>query len=111
MPIVQQNPHATLTAAIEELRKEGYEYDFNQKEHHLECEELNKNFKPAEFTIKHVYRFEGMTNPSDNSVLYAIEGSDGTKGILIDAYGAYAEAISPEMIEKFRVDYEDMDEV
>ena len=111
MPIVQQNPYATLTAAIEKLREEGYTHDFKQCEHHLECEKLSKEFKPTEFTIVHTYRFEGMTNPSDNSVLYAIEASDGTKGILIDAYGVYADAISPEMIEKFRVDYDDMDEV
>lgn len=111
MPIIQQNPYATLTQAIEEMRNEGYTHDFKQCENHLTCEKLSKDFKPAEFTIEHTYRFEGMTNPSDNSVLYGIEASDGTKGILIDAYGVYADAISPEMIEKFRVEYESPDEV
>ena len=111
MPIVQDNPHATLTAAIEELKKEGYTYDFNQKGAFIECKELGKNYEPENFTIEHTYRFEGMTNPSDNSVLYGIEAADGTKGLLVDAYGVYADSLTPEMIEKFRVQYEDPDEV
>lgn len=105
MSIIQQNPYGTLTSAIDGLRERGYTYDFKQCEHHLTCEKLEKDFKPTNFTIKHVYRFEGMTNPSDNSVVYGIEADDGTKGILVDAYGVYADAISPEMIDKFRVAY------
>ena len=111
MPIHQDNPYDTLSVAIDKLRGEGYEHDFNQAEHHLECKKLSKNFRPENFTIEHVYRFEGMSNPDDNSVLYAIEASDGTKGLLVDAYGAYADALSPEMIEKFRVDYEKKNEI
>lgn len=105
MPIIQDNPYATLTAAIEKLREEGYEHDFNQHENHLECKKLAKNFQPENFTITHTYRFEGMSSAGDNSVLYAIEANDGTKGMLVDAYGVYADALSPEMIEKFRVEY------
>jgi len=111
MPIIQKSPYATLTAAIEELRKEGYTHDFNQLENHLECKKLEKNFKPENFTITHTYRFEGMSSAGDNSVLYAIEADDGTKGMLVDAYGVYADSISPEMIEKFRVEYESPDEL
>ncbi|WP_246144168.1 phosphoribosylpyrophosphate synthetase [Neolewinella aurantiaca] len=110
MPIIQKNHYSTLTDGIADLREKGYDHDFDQAEFHLECKKLKKNFKPENFTITHTYRFEGMTNPSDNSVLYGIEADDGTKGILIDAYGVYADAISPEMIEKFRVEYKSVDE-
>lgn len=109
MPNIQQNPYSTLVDGIEDLRKKGYVHDFKQREHHLECEKLEKNFKPANFTITYAYRFEGMSSAGDNSVLYGIEADDGTKGILIDAYGVYANAISPEMVEKFKVDYESPD--
>lgn len=111
MAIHQENPYATLTDAIAKLKAEGYENDFNQQGTHLECKALAKNFKPENFTITHTYRFEGMSSTDDNSVLYAIEAEDGTKGMLVDAYGVYADSLSPEMIEKFRVDYEDPDEV
>lgn len=111
MPILQDSPYETLTAAIEELREKGYTYDFNQREKHLECKALEKKFSPQTFTIRHTYRFEGMSSAGDNSVLYAIEAKDGTKGIMVDAYGVYADSLSPEMIEKFRVDYASPDEV
>lgn len=105
MPILQDNHYDTLSAAIEKLRSEGYVHDFNQHENHLECKKLEKNFQPEDFTITRTYRFEGMSSAGDNSVLYAIESKDGTKGMLVDAYGVYADSLSPEMIEKFRVEY------
>ncbi|MBC6995988.1 phosphoribosylpyrophosphate synthetase [Neolewinella lacunae] len=95
----------TLSAAIELLRNEGYTYDFEQQSDCLRCEALDRNFPPEAFTIRRTFRFEGMSNPDDNSVLYAIEGNDGTRGMLVDAYGVYADSLTPEMIEKFRVDY------
>ena len=111
MPILQDNPYETLTEAINEMKAKGFEHDFNQHGTHLSCKQLNKEFKPENFKITHTYRFEGMTNPSDNSVLYGIEAEDGTKGMLVDAYGVYADSLTPEMIEKFRVEYDDPDEV
>jgi hypothetical protein len=35
----------------------------------------------------HFYRFEGESNPSDSSIVYALESSDGEKGTLVDGYG------------------------
>ncbi|NJC26069.1 phosphoribosylpyrophosphate synthetase [Neolewinella antarctica] len=107
MAIHQDNPYATLTEAIAQLKADGYTHDFNQQGKHLECKKLSKNFQPEDFTITHTYRFEGMSSTDDNSVLYGIEAADGTKGQLVDAYGVYADSLSPEMIEKFRVQYDD----
>lgn len=101
----QSNSYETLTEAINDLKTKGYVNDFNQNGAHLSCPNVNKDFKPADFTITATYRFEGMSNPGDNSVLYAITANDGTKGMLVDAYGVYADSLSEEMIEKFRVDY------
>ena len=111
MPIIQDNPYESLSYAIEDLKAKGYTKDFNQKEEYLECKQNEKNYAPEDFTITHTYRFEGMSSAGDNSVLYGIEAADGTKGLLVDAYGVYADSLSPEMIEKFRVQYEDPDEV
>lgn len=109
MPILNAHTFKTMTEAIAELRVQGYEYDFDQHSNHLECKKLDKEFAPETFTITDVYRFEGMTNPSDNAVLYAVEADGGVKGLIVDAYGAYADALSPEMIEKFRVEYAGVD--
>jgi hypothetical protein len=94
----------TLSEAVEDLKSQGYIYDFELEEKELRCESLEKSFPPKAFKVVGSFRFEGMTNPGDNSVLYMIETRDGEKGMLIDAYGAYAESISLEMAQRLRMD-------
>ncbi|HTF19183.1 MAG TPA: hypothetical protein VK658_13975 [Chryseolinea sp.] len=94
----------TLSAAIQALKTDGYQYDFNLHPDAIECTDLRQKFRPDEFHVDAVYRFEGMTSPDDSSVLYAISSKQGPKGLLVDAYGMYAESVSPEMIRKLTID-------
>jgi hypothetical protein len=94
----------TLTEAIAELKKGGYVNDFNLHPEWIECPPLQLKFGPTEFHVDEVHRFEGMNDPDDSSVLYAITSSVGVKGLLVDAYGAYAESMSSLMIKKLRID-------
>lgn len=89
---------------MEELKGDGYTHDFNFHSDWIELSDLKTRFTPEQFHIDSVYRFEGMTNPDDSAVLYAVSSATGVKGLLVDAYGAYAEALSPLMIEKLRID-------
>jgi len=94
----------TLTEAVADLEKRGYEYDFTLAEDGLECKSLDLFLMPEEFEIEEFYRFEGMTDPDDSAVIYAISSPVGNlKGVLIDAYGAYAENISPELLNKLKM--------
>ena len=106
MPVLSSNSYDSLVSAINDLQAKGYTHDFNQQPDQLECKALGTCYAVDAFTITHVFRFEGMSDPGDNSVLYVIEAKDGTKGMLIDAYGMYADSLSPEMIEKFRIGYQ-----
>ena len=92
----------TVTEATEDLQSKGYTIDFDLVEDGVSSKELKKEWKAEELEVVEFYRFEGMTNPGDNMILYAIECKDGEKGILVDAYGADV-AISREMIEKLRM--------
>src|SRR5450432_615725 len=94
----------TLTEAIIALKKAGYVNDFNLHPEWIECPPLQLKFGPTEFHVDEVYRFEGMNDPDDSAVLFAITSSVGVKGLLVDAYGAYAESVSPLMIKKLRID-------
>ncbi len=93
----------TLIQALTDLRERGYTEDFNLLENSVEYKSRNAAFGPDRFNVVEVYRFEGMNNPSDSSVLYVIETGDGQRGTLLDAYGAYAAAISPAMIAKLNI--------
>ncbi|MBX0331848.1 phosphoribosylpyrophosphate synthetase [Pontibacter sp. HSC-14F20] len=92
----------TLSGALNGLKQRGYTEDFNLKENCIVCTTKPMQLKPEEFNIDEVHRFEGMSNPDDNSVVYAISSTYGVKGVLLDAYGAYSEAITPEMAKKLR---------
>jgi hypothetical protein len=50
-----------------------------------------KKYKPKDVIAVNFYRFEGITDPDDMSILYAIETFDGGKGTLTDAYGRYSD--------------------
>ncbi len=92
----------TLSETIGGLQANGYTCDFNLKPHCLEYASLKMELHPEEFQIDQHYRFEGMSNPDDNSILYAISSTKGIKGLLVDAYRVYAEGLSTEMILKFK---------
>ena len=96
------NNYDTMLDALKDLKQRGYELDFKLQFDCLECALIGK-LDPRQFEITEVHRFEGFSNPDDNVVLYAIEGINGEKGTLVDAYGAYASALSADMIEKLRV--------
>lgn len=97
----------TLSQALNDLQNRGFSYDFNLLENCIECKAKQSLYNPAQFNVVEVYRFEGMTNPDDSSVLYAIETEDGLKGTLIDAYGAYAESLTPELVAKLNIIHSD----
>lgn len=93
----------TLSEAIKTKQDEGYKHDFNLNSSLIECKELKKKFAVAEFNVDAFYRFEGDSNPDDSSILYAIQTDTGIKGLLVDAYGAYSESLSSEMIDKLKI--------
>ena len=83
--------YTTLLEAVEGLRMRGFTYDFDYQSACLFCEKISEKFEAKDLKISEYYRFEGMSDPDDNSVIYAIESTQGHKGILIDAYGAYSD--------------------
>lgn len=94
----------TVTEAMAALKQKGYKEDFNLHPEWIECPKLDLRLQPEEFHVDEVHRFEGMTNPDDSEVIYAVSSSRGVKGVLIDAYGAYASSLSSEMMRKLTID-------
>ena len=51
----------------------------------------SKYYQPEDLKIIRTYRFEGDSNPADNSIIYLIEANDGLTGYSLDAYGVYSD--------------------
>ena len=84
--------HTHEMPAIHRLERSGYTADFV-----VECGDTlrvsgtNRRYAAAAAHIRDFYRFEGASDPDDMSVIYAVETDDGTRGMLIDAFGTYAD--------------------
>lgn len=96
--IVNENKTApdlkTLQACIAKMIETGFTDDFKAIDEGLKSLRTDKVYAPNEVKVVNFYRFEGISDPDDMSILYAIETNDGLKGTLVDAYGPYA---SPEV--------------
>lgn len=99
--MIHQN---TLSQTLRDLKKKGYKHDFNLLENELESKSLNMQYAPDKFIIHKVYRFEGMSDPGDNAIIYAVETNNGIKGTLVDSYGTYGGFLSEEMVRKLKYD-------
>jgi hypothetical protein len=98
------NSYDTLSEGMEALKKQGFSQDFNLKSDAIECKTLDIELSPEEFEVCEFHRFEGASNPADNSILFAVESKDkSVKGLLVDAYGAYSNPLSQQMIDKLNV--------
>jgi hypothetical protein len=95
--------YTSLSIAIKDLQEEGYNVDFNLVEEGIESKSKKKTWAAGKLDVVKFYRFEGATNPSDNSILYVIETEDGEKGLLVDNYDASATQVSKEMLEKLKI--------
>lgn len=79
----------TLSSCVNALTRSGYETQFKVTKNGLKSLTTEKIYRPEDVKILSFYRFEGESDPADNSILYAIETADGEKGTLTDAYGIY----------------------
>jgi hypothetical protein len=92
----------TLAFCINKLVLDGYTVDYKVSEDGKKLLSLNDErlYTPEEVTIVNFYRFEGASDPGDNSILYVIETKDGGKGTLTDAYGPYADPNVSKFVEE-----------
>ena len=86
--IPQKEEMNTLMECINVLKKRGYTHNFMTNENKTMYDDHKKAYTPEEVTICSFYRFEGESDPADNSILYAIETNTGVKGIITDSYGS-----------------------
>lgn len=98
----------TLSQVMAKLHSKGYDNEFKMSDHgRMQPVEGDEIYDPEDLRIIKIYRFEGESDPSDNSVLYLLEDKNGKKGYVLDAYGAYTthnEAGFDEFLQKIPVE-------
>lgn len=78
----------TLSLAVNSLTKQGFIEDFKAEEVYIKALYCKKEFLPEELEIIKAFRFDGMTDPDDESEVFAIIANDGTKGTLVMSYSS-----------------------
>lgn len=80
-----------LDKSLGKLEEQGYRDEYKLENGRLRCLTTGRIFSPQDVKAVNFFRFEGISDPDDTAILYAIETKDGRKGTLIDAYGYYAD--------------------
>jgi hypothetical protein len=84
-----------LVEATNDLMKRGYTANLSLEGDTIDDKEHNIKMTADDIVIDEFYRFEGATNPSDMSIVYAVSSDKyHVKGVLINAYGTYANTSS-----------------
>jgi len=85
------NTYNNLVDATNDLMKRGYIANLSLEGDTVDDKEHHIHMTADDFVIDEFYRFEGPSNPSDMSIVYAVTSDKyHLKGILVNAFGTYA---------------------
>jgi len=93
--LVERHDYETVSQAINGLATRGYTTDFQLEPEKDKIIDPKGSFElsPEEFEIDEIYRFEGMTDPGDEMIVYAISSiNHKVKGVLVNAFGTYSDS-------------------
>lgn len=100
---MKQKSYDTVSEAMADLKKLGYTIDFSilTEKECLICHQTAITLSPDDFEIDNFYRFEGNSDPGDGMIVYAISSKiKSLKGIVVNAYGIYADNASSAIVKK-----------
>ncbi len=93
----------SLEQCLTKLEGKGYTEQFKVEKDKLVAVKKKSKYKAKDVKAANFFRFEGISDPDDTSVLYAIETTDGVKGTLTDAYGLYADDDTGEFMKEVEI--------
>jgi hypothetical protein len=89
-----------IADAVESLRKEGFVLSFEIEDHHITAKEKDLNLTPDQIDVVKSYTHDAGTDPGSESTVYALETKSGHKGLLVVAFGMYADPSKASLIDK-----------
>jgi hypothetical protein len=101
---MNMNSYSTVSEAVNDLVQQGYTDQLELRRDCLYCSDKQIQLNPEEFAIDGFHRFEGETDPGDEAIVYAVSSKvKNIKGVLVNAYGVYADGATDELIRKLDV--------
>ena len=89
--------YTTVLEALEDLKEKGFTYDFN-----IHPNDIKTN--PHNYRVNHVYRYEGDTDPAEESVVYGITSDLDIKGVFVAGFSANSDDDAALYLEKLFID-------
>lgn len=83
-------PPDSLVQSLDRLVAQGFSHNLVPDEGGVRVSGEDSVIPVKQLSIEVVHRFEGITNPGDESILYGIKLPDGRKGALALGYGPSA---------------------
>ena len=97
------NYYDNLVQATKKLSERGFDTEFKFDGNQLLSIDTNHTYAADDLQIVEYHRFEGMSNPADSSVIFAIETNTDEKGTVIMSYSTDADMQLVSFIDKVKV--------
>jgi hypothetical protein len=98
-PIINAEAYTTLAGALDELARRGFTERLQVFDGGLRVAGGGATMRAKDLVIREYYRFEGISDPDDMAILYAIESTSGVRGTLADAFGVYSDPATSAVME------------
>jgi hypothetical protein len=90
----------TVAEVVERLEREGFGEHFRAEPRGLRVGADGRLFQPEDLVTEEIRRFEGVSDPEDQSIVFALRSRDGSvRGTLVTSFGPGAD---PEVAEVVR---------
>jgi hypothetical protein len=93
----------TLLEAAARLRDDGYDVDLAAtSDGRLRCGGCGTDRDPEDMVIDEVVRYEGASNPDDQSMLLALRCKCSRRGVYVTRFGPSASAVDGTVLQRLR---------
>lgn len=96
-------PMDTLVDRMRTLQAAGWVEELSVSRGGVRCDGCGCWAAPENVEIGHVFRFEGPSDPGDESILFAISMPCGHRGTLPEAYGKDTAADVADVVTRLRL--------
>lgn len=99
----EPEPMETMRDALERLGRDGYREGFRATPEGFRAVSRGSLHAPEDLVVRETVRFEGVSDPEDEAVLFALSTRDGAvRGTFATSFGPNADPVAAELIRRLR---------